>query len=210
MKSFTNLSVILVGIVLSACSSSPSCPLDVTREDCDRISIIVYLPPVVADLDYTNISGSKNQAVIQGGYQHVLSVAEVKDANIAPLKTFPLSIDDKHVLKNETILFEFNHASIPLSELDKLKNFLSGFDTSKLIHIQVEGHTDSKGSAQYNKNLSIRRARAVSYFLIQHGIQPSKISIKGFGEDFPLVPNDSEDHRSINRRTEIIPIEGFK
>ncbi len=109
----------------------------------------------------------------------------------------------------ETIFFEFDHYLIPASELDKLNIFLREIDTPKLIHVQVEGHTDSIGSAKYNLALSIRRANAVRDYLVQHGIAPSKISIEGFGKDLPLEPNTTEANRAKNRRAVIIPLSGY-
>ena len=79
---------------------------------------------------------------------------------------------------------------------------------SNLMHVSIEGHTDSKGSAKYNKKLSVKRAIAVKDYLIQHGISESKISTKGFGETSPEFPNDTEIHRAQNRRANLIPMTG--
>jgi outer membrane protein OmpA-like peptidoglycan-associated protein len=200
---------ILLSIFLTGCSSTPTCPFDSDGDTCEEITITVYLAPVIADLDYKNIRGIQNQVIIQGGFEHALSVpgnvVDVVNKVLTPsFKTFPLYSNEKPITETETIIFEFNHASVPISGLNKLKDFVSRIDSSKLIHVEIEGHTDSIGSSTYNKSLSIKRARAVSYYLIQHGIKQSKISIEGYGEDMPIMPNDTEDHRSKNRRAEII------
>lgn len=214
MKSFNKLPIaILAGIAISGCSSMPTCPFDTLGDDCERITIVAYLPPVVADLDYKNIRGSQNQVIVQGGFQYALSVYGQKKATeqtVTPqLQSFALApVTDNAILETETVSFEFDHASIPVSELDKLSKFMRRIDSSNLMHIQVEGHTDSKGSEKYNNKLSIKRAKTVRDYLVQHGIGQSKISIKGFGEAFPLEANDTEEHRSKNRRTEIIPLTG--
>lgn len=203
-KLFSLISVFAIG----GCASTSICPFDMS-DDCERVTITAYLPPVVVDLDVKNIHGSRNQVIVLGGFQHALSIyGQEKTVNpvvTQQLQTFPLApTSDKAV--SETVLFEFDHSSIPTAELDKLSSFLHRINSPSLIHIQIEGHTDSTGSAKYNKDLSIKRARAVSFYLIQHGIQRSKISIKGFGEDLPLEPNDSEEHRSKNRRVQLTPI----
>ena len=92
--------------------------------------------------------------------------------------------------------------------MEKLDNLIHLIENANLLHIRVEGHTDSKGSAKYNKKLSVKRAKAVKDYLVQHGIQQSKISTRGFGEVSPLEPNDTDDHRARNRRSELIPITG--
>ncbi|MFA5922715.1 MAG: OmpA family protein [Methylococcaceae bacterium] len=214
MKSFNKLPIaILAVIVVSGCSMTSTSPFKTMGDDCEQIMITAYLPPVVADLDYKDIQGSQNQVIVQGGFQHALSIPGEKKAieqAVTPqLQSFALApVTDNAIPETETVFFEFDHASIPVSELDKLNNFLHRIDSPGLMHVRVEGYTDSKGLAKYNNKLSTRRARALRDYLVQYGIQQSKISIKGFGDDFPLEPNDTEEHRAKNRRADIIPLTG--
>ncbi|HPE86497.1 MAG: OmpA family protein [Bacteroidales bacterium] len=70
--------------------------------------------------------------------------------------------------------------------------------------IRIEGYTDNTYTRQYNLELSESRAFAVQQYLLKQGVSPQQIlPPRGFGEDFPLRPNDSEIHRAINRRTEL-------
>ncbi|MBN2813881.1 MAG: OmpA family protein [Bacteroidales bacterium] len=103
------------------------------------------------------------------------------------------------VLKN--IFFEFDQSDLlPASfeELEKLHIFLNTNDVS----IMISGHTDHIGTPDYNKALSLARANAVSEWLIKKGIDKNRIQTEGFGADLPLVENDTETHRAINRRVE--------
>jgi len=68
--------------------------------------------------------------------------------------------------------------------------------------LRIEGHTDNTGKSEHNKDLSQQRADAVAKWLIAHGIDASRIKTVGFGDSKPEVPNDSDAHRSQNRRTE--------
>jgi outer membrane protein OmpA-like peptidoglycan-associated protein len=120
-----------------------------------------------------------------------------------------LPFTDNAVKQTKTIYFEFGHYAIPASELDGLGDFMRGIDPSKLIHVQIEGHTDSKGSATYNNGLSVKRAKSIRDYFVGHGIPASKISIEGFGEGLPLEPNNTEANRARNRRAVIIPFTGF-
>lgn len=202
MKNFNKLFVaMLIGSAMSGCSSTSSKP-----DDCEKITIIALLPPVVVELDYKDINGSRNQVIVQGGFQHALAIPK-REAAIE--STMPLQFKDNAIPRFETIFFEFDHYSISASELDRLNIFLREIDSPKLIHVQVEGHTDSSGSAKYNLALSIRRAKAVRDYLVLHGISPSKISIEGFGKDLPLEPNTTEANRTKNRRAVIIPLSGY-
>ncbi len=204
MKSLNRLCITLfMGIAIAGCSSTPSHP-----DDCERITIIAFLPPVVVDLDYKDINASRNQVIVQGGFQHALAIPS-REMAVEQALTPTLQFKDNAIPRLETIFFEFDDYSIPTSELDRLNIFLREIDTPKLIHVQVEGHTDSTGSWKYNKALSIRRAKAVRDYLVEHGIAPSKISIEGFGKDVPLKPNTTEANRAKNRRAVITPLTGY-
>ncbi len=72
------------------------------------------------------------------------------------------------------------------------------------LDVYICGHTDNTGGAEHNLELSLRRAQAVTDFLIAHDIDPRRLKSQGFGEDYPLAGNDSDSGRAINRRTEIV------
>ncbi|PKN51803.1 MAG: hypothetical protein CVU55_10170 [Deltaproteobacteria bacterium HGW-Deltaproteobacteria-13] len=69
--------------------------------------------------------------------------------------------------------------------------------------IRVEGHTDSKGSDEYNMDLSKRRANAVKTLLVLRGVAESRIEVVGYGKTMPVATNDTEAGRQKNRRVEI-------
>jgi OOP family OmpA-OmpF porin len=76
------------------------------------------------------------------------------------------------------------------------------------IRIEVEGHTDNKGKPAYNMNLSDRRAASVKKYLISHGVSSDRLISRGYGMTMPLVPNDSDQNRALNRRVQFIRTEG--
>ncbi|WP_026362311.1 OmpA family protein [Geopsychrobacter electrodiphilus] len=76
---------------------------------------------------------------------------------------------------------------------------------SKKFILLVNGHTDSTGSEDYNEKLSYKRAVSVGIWLVSHeGFDPSRIFIKGVGEDDPIADNSTPEGRSLNRRSEIL------
>lgn len=85
--------------------------------------------------------------------------------------------------------------------LDKLVAFLNQYPERR---VQIEGHTDNVGSAEYNQGLSLRRAEAVSAYLRQQGIDSQRLSSSGIGMAQPIANNDNEMGRQQNRRVEII------
>ena len=95
-------------------------------------------------------------------------------------------------------LFNFNSFTLKpgaYPELDRVSRILNQYPQTR---IRVEGHTDSRGTAEYNMKLSQRRAEAVANALIQRGVDPIRITTIGFGESQP-VSSDA----SANRRVEI-------
>ena len=212
MKRFNKIPLaLLTGVFLLGCTSTSVCPLNRSGENCEQITVTAYLPPVVADLDYKNINGSRDQVIVQGGYQHALSVfrpvSSLEQGQQQTLQTVELpGIPDNAVPEAETLSFEFDRASIAGAEAAKLDKLIQKIEKAGLMHIRVEAHTDSQGSANYNKTLSVKRAKSVKDYLMQHGIDRSKIAIKGFGESRPIAANDTKAHRAKNRRANLIPL----
>ena len=68
----------------------------------------------------------------------------------------------------------------------------------------MAGHTDSIGSADYNKGLSERRAKVVYEYLTSHGISADRMTWAGYGESQPMADNETDAGRAQNRRTELI------
>ena len=77
---------------------------------------------------------------------------------------------------------------------------LQAHPEAKLVHI--EGHTDSRGSASANLDLSTRRAAAVRQYLIDKGVEPARLDSKGYGETRPLILEENEAAWSKNRRVD--------
>ncbi len=101
------------------------------------------------------------------------------------------------------VSFDFDSAALKPSfypTLDKLADVISQYDRTT---VTVVGHTDSRGSAEYNQRLSERRAQAVADYLARHGVDYSRIRVEGRGESEPRADNSTEAGRQLNRRVEI-------
>ncbi len=84
--------------------------------------------------------------------------------------------------------------------LADLAQILNAYPNS---HVLVTGHTDNSGSPQSNQTLSLDRANAIKAMLVNNGIAANRISTRGLGQEQPVAPNDSEQGRAQNRRTEL-------
>ena len=73
--------------------------------------------------------------------------------------------------------------------------------------VEVQGHTDSDGEADYNLDLSQRRVDAVVATLVAKGVAAERLVPKGYGETEPMVPNDADAHKALNRRVQFIIVE---
>ena len=111
-------------------------------------------------------------------------------------------LEPEKPVRIENLLFETGSDYIldeSLPELKRLAAFLAAYNYQVLI----EGHTDNVGKPADNKKLSEKRAQAVRTELIIGGCSPDLIKAVGYGATRPLVPNDSEENRALNRRVEI-------
>jgi len=72
------------------------------------------------------------------------------------------------------------------------------------VEVEIQGHSDSSGSADLNKALSLMRAEAVREYLIVHGIDPARMTSVGYGEDRPIADNGTAEGRRTNRRVELV------
>lgn len=104
----------------------------------------------------------------------------------------------------EKVLFGYDRSDLSASaqaNLDKLTNVLQKYPDTD---IEVIGHTDDKGTDQYNQALSERRASSVATYLRSKGISGSRVTTKGMGESDPKVSNDTDAGRAENRRVEFV------
>ena len=104
------------------------------------------------------------------------------------------------------VLFDPGQASLKQAaaqEFDKVADFVQMFSPSKLV---IEGHTDSDGDDESNQALSEQRAEAVRQYLITayNFITPAMIDAIGYGEERPVVNNDTPENKTLNRRIEVL------
>ena len=71
------------------------------------------------------------------------------------------------------------------------------------IKIEIAGHTDNKGDKKYNQTLSQKRAETVVNYIVKKGIAITRLTAKGYGDTTPIAPNDTEENKAKNRRTEL-------
>ena len=102
----------------------------------------------------------------------------------------------------EGITFATNKYDITPESAVVLQGALKTLTIYPDIIVEISGHTDNVGSNASNMVLSQKRADSVRFWLISNGVDPDRLIAKGYGEDFPRVPNDTKEHKRMNRRIE--------
>lgn len=124
-----------------------------------------------------------------------------------PIQLPPITVGSKIVLNN--IFFDFDKASLRKTSNVELKHILKFLNKYPNLDVEISGYTDSKGSHEYNLNLSNDRASAVVNYLIANKIPKDRLTAKGYGELLPDALNqnsdgtDNPEGRQLNRRVEL-------
>lgn len=113
------------------------------------------------------------------------------------------SVQVKLLEAAENILFELDEATLSEGAYEPLNDIVKVLKANPGIKLDINGHADSTGSADYNLNLSRERANTVKQYFIDQGIAASRLMAEGYGERAPRTDNDSSGERALNRRVDI-------
>jgi outer membrane protein OmpA-like peptidoglycan-associated protein len=103
------------------------------------------------------------------------------------------------------VLFLFNSSKINMQLIKSLNAVMQKIDATKFKAMEITGHTDNKGTTEYNSQLSLNRANAIKdYILTKVKINPAIITVKAEGESRPIASNETNAGRQKNRRVEIV------
>ena len=149
----------------------------------------------------------------QGQPDQVLSSEQIQQALQPPSLTRGFTVPKRGLTRmgtaeaqpavNLNIPFELNSSTLRPTAAAQLRQLETALNSQTLgkDRFMVAGHTDAKGSAQYNKQLSLKRAEAVKQFLVAKGMDPGRLDTVGYGSERLLVADKPED--GANRRVEI-------
>jgi outer membrane protein OmpA-like peptidoglycan-associated protein/tetratricopeptide (TPR) repeat protein len=111
----------------------------------------------------------------------------------------PVEVGKHFILPN--VFFDFDSAVLKPESFDELQKLVKFMRDNSHLTIEISGHTDNVGTDAYNITLSINRALSIYNYLIQY-VDSTRLSYKGFGSQFPISTNDTEQGRAVNRRCE--------
>lgn len=104
------------------------------------------------------------------------------------------------------ILFNTNSSVITERAKESIRELVKTINKYGQPNVQIQGHTDATGTAEYNKWLSDKRAVSVKTFVTSAGVSADRIQTMGYGDTKPVAPNNTPEGRAKNRRVEVIII----
>jgi peptidoglycan-associated lipoprotein len=109
------------------------------------------------------------------------------------------------VLSDDSMKFPVSKATLSPEAQARLDAFVEKLKSeNRNVYVEVQGHTDSTGSAEGNQRLAAERAESVRRYLNQHGIALNRVATISYGEDEPVAPNTDRAGRSANRRVVLV------
>jgi outer membrane protein OmpA-like peptidoglycan-associated protein len=141
-------------------------------------------------------------------YSENFTLKSTFEADRPYLKDVPLQsikIGSSIVLRN--VFYETDSYALKKESTAELNKVIRFMQANPVIRIEIGGHTDNTGNQVYNQALSEQRAQTVAHYLISASISPDRIVARGYGMNLPVAPNNTEEGRAQNRRTEMKIIE---
>jgi len=139
-----------------------------------------------------------------GGYLVATDSLEIETDAVNPIvKDIPMTpIEVGLTVRLDHIYFDFDKTTLKRESYAELARVIDFLNRNPTVEIEIAGHTDSRGSEDYNRRLSQGRTQAVVDYLISQGIAPHRLRAVGYGESRPIDTNDTEEGRAKNRRVE--------
>ena len=116
-----------------------------------------------------------------------------------------VEVGDRYSFKN--VHYATNSYDISMEAVAELNELVTLMNENKALKIEISGHTDERGTPEYNQRLSERRSKAVIDYLVSKGVDKSRFTIANYGEQKPIDSSKSPDGLSSNRRVEFKVLE---
>ncbi len=164
------------------------------------------------------LAGKGELTVSADGYISSVETIEVKPRETVTLEVLlhkrgkpQVSVGQKEIYIKQQIQFTTDEASILPASAGLLGEIADVLRSNPRIHrVEIQGHTDDRGSNEHNQQLSEERANAVKTWLTAHGVDGDRLVAKGYGMTRPLAPNVTERNRARNRRVQFIILDQDK
>jgi outer membrane protein OmpA-like peptidoglycan-associated protein len=149
-----------------------------------------YLIRAQADHFFAISENFNLDSLVKQGYKEIH-----KDLYLVPIEVGA-------VVRLNNVYFDFDKWFLRPESFVELDRVVKMMEENPAVEIEMSAHTDSRGSDEYNFKLSDNRAKSAMDYIISKGISPTRIVSHGYGESKPVVPNDTDENRQLNRRVE--------
>lgn len=139
----------------------------------------------------------------KGYLPKIYNVERDKLQNVKDLKVELVPVNSGEEFVFENVFFDFDKYELKEASISSLKRLLKFLKENPNVNIEINGHTDNLGSKEYNKKLSLERAKSVQDYLVKNGMHPGRVLVVGRGDLEPMVPNNSIKNQALNRRITI-------
>jgi peptidoglycan-associated lipoprotein len=123
-----------------------------------------------------------------------------------PLDFNPQGSDSGTISGLNTVHFDYDSSTLNAETKKQLAENATWIKNNAKSTVQIEGHTDERGSIEYNLALGERRAKAVKAYLVGLGVDAKKMTVISFGKEKKIADGDSEEAHSKNRRANFVPL----
>ncbi len=127
----------------------------------------------------------------------------VQSIEVSSSKAYDTPTESKAVFANATVYFEFDKYNLSTRSIQALKGVIELMKENDSIEITIAGHADERGTREYNLALGQRRAESIADYMVLKGISRSRLTIKSYGEEMPMMQGSNERSWARNRRAEI-------
>ena len=127
----------------------------------------------------------------------------VQSIEVSSSKAYDTPTESKALFANATVYFEFDKYNLSTRSIQALKGVIELMKENDSIEITIAGHADERGTREYNLALGQRRAESVANYMLLKGISRSRLTIKSYGEEMPMMQGSNERSWARNRRAEI-------
>ena len=150
-----------------------------------------------------SVSCSTTNVTEEAVYDSVVSSVEVSVEDDKNKTDEVYDYSSKAIMANAVVYFDFDQYTLSSKSIQTLRSIAQVMEDNKDLEITVSGHADERGTREYNLALGQRRGEAVRDYLLLNGISKNRITVKSYGEEYPLVKASNESSWAKNRRAEI-------
>ena len=150
-----------------------------------------------------SVSCSTTNVTEEAVYESVVSSVEVSVDDDKNKADEVYDYSSKAIMANAVVYFDFDQYTLSSKSIQTLRSIAQVMEDNKDLEITVSGHADERGTREYNLALGQRRGEAVRDYLLLNGISKNRITVKSYGEEYPLVKGSNESSWAKNRRAEI-------